>query len=226
MGDTMQTAPVSCVIAAYNAAAYIEQAVFSLVHQTRPPSEIILVDDGSTDGTAALAENAGGSILRVIRQDNAGVASARNVGLAEVSQPYVLFADADDISLENRISMCMHAFDSDPKVDAVFGNWQNFWIDDLAYEEQDMEITVPKGEQFSRSLCTGMLRTEVARANVKFDPSLSLSEVFWVVQLIKSGARIHDLGHKTYHRRIHHSNASRRKRPDDLFDMISALRKK
>ena len=86
-------APVSVVIPAYNVEAYLEGAIASVRAQTLQPAEIIVVDDGSQDGTRALATRLG---VRVIAQANAGCGAARNAGVAAATQPWVAFLDGDD----------------------------------------------------------------------------------------------------------------------------------
>lgn len=87
------TVPVAVIIPAYNAAPYIEVALRSVLQQTLPPQEILVVDDGSTDGTAGIAERLGAN---VIRQTQRGPAAARNRGIAASSAPLLAFLDADD----------------------------------------------------------------------------------------------------------------------------------
>ena len=226
MPETMPPAPVSCLITAYNAAPFIEEAVLSLVQQSRPPAEIIMVDDGSTDATAELAQKAGGALLRVIRQEHAGVAAGRNRGIAEVSQPFVLFMDADDISPPDRIAWSLAAFDEAPESDAVFGNWRNFWIDALAHEETSGRSHAPSGEQTSRYLCAGLYRVDLVRAVGAFDPTFMLSDVHWTSRAVKAAAVVGDFGRLAYLRRIHHTNISRTMTTDDTFELVRRLRGK
>lgn len=86
---------VSVVIPAFNAAAFVVEAVESVLSQTFRDLEIILVDDGSTDDTLARVATFSGSV-RTIRQVNSGVAAARNRGIDEAAGTYVAFLDADD----------------------------------------------------------------------------------------------------------------------------------
>jgi len=88
------SAEISVVIPAYNAEKYLEETIRSVQCQTFRNFEIIVVDDGSTDRTAEIAE-AGGA--RCIRQQNCGVSHARNRGVEEASGRYVAFLDADDL---------------------------------------------------------------------------------------------------------------------------------
>ncbi len=88
-----RTAPVAVVIPAHDAAQYLPVALDSLRQQTVVPVEVIVVDDGSTDATAAVAERLGATVLR---QDQSGPGAARNRGLQRATAEYVAFLDADD----------------------------------------------------------------------------------------------------------------------------------
>jgi glycosyltransferase involved in cell wall biosynthesis len=87
---------VSVVVPCYNGADYLEECLRSAVAQTHPPLEVIVVDDGSTDGSAALA-TALGAPIRVIRQENSGESVARNRAIDEARGEWVAFLDADDV---------------------------------------------------------------------------------------------------------------------------------
>jgi hypothetical protein len=107
---------VSVVITSYNYAAYLSAAVESIQAQTMAAEEIIIVDDGSTDNTEAIAlalADRSPETIRVIRQDNAGVAAARNVGVAAATSPYVVCLDADDMLAVEYLSVCSAALTTD-----------------------------------------------------------------------------------------------------------------
>lgn len=89
---------VSIIVPVYNAAPYLGQCVNSLLSQTHSDVEVLLIDDGSTDGTSELCDSfaSGDSRVRVVHQANEGVSSARNKGIGLVSGDYVMFVDADD----------------------------------------------------------------------------------------------------------------------------------
>ncbi|HBJ34691.1 MAG TPA: hypothetical protein DDZ51_08000 [Planctomycetaceae bacterium] len=92
---------ISVIIPAYNRAQLLPATLRSLIHQTVPADEIIVVDDGSTDGTAEVAESFGNPV-RVIRQANAGPGAARNRGFAESTGEFIHFFDSDDVASLNK----------------------------------------------------------------------------------------------------------------------------
>lgn len=87
---------ISVVIPFYNASEYIYRSVNSVLTQTYQNFELIIVDDGSTDGSGDIVKNIKDSRIRLIQQNNAGVGAARNRGINEAQGKYVAFLDADD----------------------------------------------------------------------------------------------------------------------------------
>jgi len=87
---------LSVVIALFNKAAYIKRTIESILWQTVLPQEIIIVDDGSTDGGGEIVESFQNPRIRLIRQKNQGVSVARNNGVKESKGELIAFLDADD----------------------------------------------------------------------------------------------------------------------------------
>ncbi|MFJ5026788.1 bifunctional polysaccharide deacetylase/glycosyltransferase family 2 protein [Streptomyces sp. NPDC088560] len=114
------TEPVSVIVPAYNESAGIEAAVRSLIASDHP-AEIIVVDDGSTDGTADLVESLRLPWVRVIRQENAGKPAALNTGLAAASCDLVVMVDGDTVFEPDTVRTLVQPF-ADPRVGAVSGN--------------------------------------------------------------------------------------------------------
>ena len=116
----MQTVQVSVIIPAYNASAYVGDALESVLVQTSSPAEIIVVDDGSSDDTAAIVRRRADRV-RLVSQANRGVAAARNVGVSVSSQPHVAFLDADDRWLPVKLERQLAAMDATPGCGVVYG---------------------------------------------------------------------------------------------------------
>jgi hypothetical protein len=89
---------LSAIVPTFNAGRFLGEAIASIRGQSRPPDEIIIVDDGSTDGTAELARSFGGAV-RYLKTDNIGPAATRNHGIRAATGDYVSFLDADDLWL-------------------------------------------------------------------------------------------------------------------------------
>jgi len=123
-------APVSVVIAVYDGEATIGDAIASVLVQTRPPLEIIVVDDGSNDGTPALLERLARAhpSVRTLRQDpNAGQAAALNRGVGEARGAHLAFLDADDVWMPDKLALQLALFDAEPDLDAVYGLARQRW---------------------------------------------------------------------------------------------------
>lgn len=117
---------VTVIVAAYNAANYLEETLHTILDQDYSPLELIVVDDGSTDETAAIAKSFGDRVHYCYQQNSGSCASPRNHGLAAAQGEYVTFFDADDLMLPGKISRQVNELEENP--DAVFCvvNYRNF----------------------------------------------------------------------------------------------------
>jgi glycosyltransferase involved in cell wall biosynthesis len=119
-------ATISVLIPTYNCGRFINEAVASVQAQTRAASEIIVVDDGSTDDTAQRIAELADPRIRYVRQPNAGVAAARNTGLALASGEYLAFLDADDRWRPTMLERQARLLDHDPAIVFAFTNFVRF----------------------------------------------------------------------------------------------------
>lgn len=119
----MATANISVIIPAYNAERFLAHSLRSCVEQTLSPMEIIVVDDGSTDGTLALAQEWAQKYpyIQVIHTENGGVCSARNEGLRAAKGDWITFLDADDEFFLNALETLTGYIDTDKDVGIVIG---------------------------------------------------------------------------------------------------------
>jgi glycosyltransferase involved in cell wall biosynthesis len=144
------------VIPAYNAEAHLAAALASVAEQTVQPSEVIVVDDGSSDRTAYVATNAG---ARVLQQSNLGPSAARNAGVAAAHAPWIAFLDADDTWYPHKLEAQW----------AALSRWP-----DLAFCITDYTLLQPGGTTVDASLKAdieyrAIERTAIDGDAVRFD---------------------------------------------------------
>ncbi|MFN0178291.1 MAG: glycosyltransferase [Gemmatimonadales bacterium] len=139
---------VSVVIPAFDAAETIEETLASLLAQTHADWEAIVVDDGSRDRTAAIAEEFArrDSRIRLVRQPNAGEAGARNTGIAAAAGDWLLFLDADDWISPDHLARMTGALAADPTLDAVHCRYARVAGNGVQIVESYLP---PEGDMFS-----------------------------------------------------------------------------
>jgi len=123
-GEAMSRS-VSVIIPVYNRRELITATVESALAQTIPPDEIIVVDDGSTDGTreviTALAQRH--PTIRLLFQENAGAGAARNRGIEAAASEWIAFLDSDDVWVPEKLANSFALVDRDPDIELVHTNW-------------------------------------------------------------------------------------------------------
>lgn len=112
---------VSIVIPAYNQAHYLGRAIQSALQQTHRALELIVVDDGSTDDTAAVAQGFADSRVRYVYQENRGLSAARNTGLRHASGQFVSYLDSDDQFLPHKLELLLAELERHPAAGLAAG---------------------------------------------------------------------------------------------------------
>jgi len=132
---TSFTENIAVVVPCFNAERYLAAALESIICQSLPPAEILVVDDGSSDGSCQVAERYAPRVRCVSRQ-NGGVSSARNVGISLTSAKYLLFLDADDLLLPDALETLALTLAAKPEAGVAFGFFEPF-------EEQTGKVLPP-----------------------------------------------------------------------------------
>jgi cellulose synthase/poly-beta-1,6-N-acetylglucosamine synthase-like glycosyltransferase len=114
---------LSVIIPVLNGARFLPECLQCLRQSTTPPLECIVVDDGSCDGSAAIAEAAGVAVFRT--QGHAGPGSARNIGAAHASGDILVFVDADVCVRPDTLDLLRARYEKDPSIDALFGSYDD-----------------------------------------------------------------------------------------------------
>src|SRR5262245_36771649 len=121
---------VSVVIPVYNGERYLAEAVRSVLDQEYRPLEVLVIDDGSTDGSGQVA-GAFGPEVQYHRREHAGLAATRNYGTTVARGELLAFNDADDIWVPGRLTRQAEALAGEPMLDGVFGRMEQFVSPDL-----------------------------------------------------------------------------------------------
>ena len=129
----MQPVKVSVIMPAYNRETYIRESIDSVLAQRFTDFELIVVDDGSTDATAAIVESYTDRRIRLIRQSNRGVSVARNTGLEAARGRFITFLDSDDLYYPDFLNTLFRLIRS-TKTDMVFCDFSE------SYQAEDMKI--------------------------------------------------------------------------------------
>ena len=131
-------ARISVLVPCYNAARYLAEALASVLEQQPSPDEVIVIDDGSTDGSTTIAESFGPPV-RCVRQEQTGAAAARNHGVSLASGELVAFLDADDIWPHGSLATRLALLDGDRELDMASGLVKQFISPELPDEIRERE---------------------------------------------------------------------------------------
>jgi glycosyltransferase involved in cell wall biosynthesis len=149
----MRAPSISVVVPAYNAEPYVAETLTAILSQTHAPEEVIVVDDGSTDGT--LAELARfRSDIKVLRQDNRGAADAHNTGFTRARGEYVARCDADDVWEPTKLERQVEAIRTDSQIDIGVGAAWVFGRDERWFADPP-GAGVLDGRTFARTMYRG-----------------------------------------------------------------------
>ena len=152
---------VSVMMPAYNAAPFIEEAIASALAQTYPDWELLVVDDGSTDATAALARRFDDPRIRVFSKESGGESSARNMALERGTGEFLAFLDADDAFEPDHLDGAVAFLRTHPDCDAVY-------TDGVHIDERGARLASLQSRR--RGPFQGRLYEEVVRASDVFGP--------------------------------------------------------
>ena len=207
---------------------YLTEALDGILGQTSPPGEVVVVDDGSQDGTPEILERYGRSI-RVLRQARAGQFAAMNRSIEASASPVLAFLDADDLFTPRSIELRLIRLNAEDDPDAVFGRTEQFVSPELTAEEAArlrFEAGPVRGELFQ----TMMIRRAAFERVGPLDTSLrTASNVDWISRARVAGILSVEIDEVVARRRLHTTNigitAARQKR-DDLLSVVRAHRRR
>lgn len=204
----------------YNAGQFIEQAVCSVLAQSYPNWELVVVDDGSMDDTPTRLAQFTDRRIRVLRQANAGEAAARNFALGAVSGELLAFLDADDAFLPEHLALTVDYLQAHPDLGGVYTD--GYHIDQQGERGQPLssrrrgpfqgwifEELVRASDVFGPPLCVVLRRKPVVVNDLRFDPQIVIGPDWDFFTRFSEFTRFGFLQQKTCLYRLHPSNISR-----------------
>ncbi len=207
----MTRAAVSAIVPVYEGERYLADAIRSILDQARPPDEVIVIDDGSTDGSAAIAEGFGPPV-RCERRPHGGIGAARTAGLALARGERIAFLDADDLWLPEKLDRQGAALDAEPAIDMVFGHVRQFLSPDLD-DGARRRFRCPPDPAPGYVAGAGLFRRSAFERVGPFETCWRVGEfVSWYRRAVDAGLRSALLPDLVLLRRIHATNTGIRER--------------
>jgi glycosyltransferase involved in cell wall biosynthesis len=202
---------VTCVVPALDAAPWIEETLRSILAQTHPPVEVIVVDGGSTDGTQELA-TALDDRIRVAHDPGQSPPASRNRGIREAEADFVAFLDADDLWHPEKLQRQLARFAQRHELDALATLVQNFWD-----EGHEAEAEHYREHRRMQPIPGYAMNTVLARRSAflhkvgLLNPSRRFSDgAEWFIRAREAGAEFELMDEVLAYHRLHGTNMSRR----------------
>lgn len=211
---------VSAVIVFRDAARYLDEAIVSVMAQSYRPLELVLVDDGSSDGSIDIAAGYADRAT-LVRQAPSGVGPARNAGVAAARGAAIAFCDADDLWEPGKIARQMAVLDGDPDAAVVLTMVEEFLSPDVA---PDVAAAAPVPGPRVGAIPSALLARRSAMERVgPFDDSRLGQWTDWYARLTESGLGIRVVDEVLVRRRVHDANLGVAAR-DDRRQYLIALK--
>lgn len=214
---------VSVVVAVRDGARYLGEALASILAQAPPIAELVVVDDGSTDGSAEVAHRAAPH-ARVLAQPPAGYAAAVNRGVAAARSPVLAFLDADDRWAEGSLAVRLRRLLATDAPDVTVGTTRNHLSPDLD-PAAAAGIRLHTRPFRAEVLAASLVRAEVFARVGPLDEALRTGSVIdWISRARLGGTTFAHVDDVVLHRRVHDANLGRRDQEGRNADLLRIVR--
>ena len=231
----------SIIIPVYNVKSYLEQCINSVLQQTFEDFEILLVDDGSTDGSSYLCDSfsQNDKRIRVIHKENGGLSSARNTGLKAAKGEYVLFLDSDDywtysgllsdaFRIINQTNADLIIFDYSSDLKKIDNKLSN---NELEYSFSKMN----KEEAFKMLICLNKIRSSacdkiykssiIKQDNFLFEEGVFSEDIDWTARVLIATKKINVIDRYAYYYRPNQNSITHNKQRKNIVDLAERIKK-
>ncbi len=214
---------VSVIVPVHDGERFVAEAVRSALAQDVRPLEVVVVDDGSTDGTAAVVAGLGAPEVVLVRQANAGHGAAKNAGVARSRGDVLAFLDADDVWLPGKLAAQLSVLEASPEVGLTVCRMRNV-VDPSAADRLSPAQAERLGGTPEAWLPSGLVvRRRAFEAIGPFDASLRIgNDTDWFARARAAGVRSAVVDQVLLERRIHAGNdtAAVADVHDDLLEVV------
>lgn len=199
---------ISIIIPLYNGKNYIESTINNLITQSLPPTQIIIIDDGSTDGAVEIVKKYPKIIYKY--QENKGPSAARNKGITIANTDLISFLDHDDIYPTNKLELLHNEFLKDAKLSAVIGAFQYYFTSEKAKQGY---TKIHEGNITNHCLLgAGLFKKELFSSIGLFDENVLLADDFdWYQRLYNSNKKVKKIDECCLLYRKHATNSTNNK---------------
>lgn len=206
---------VTTIMTVYNGEKYLREAIESVLKQSLPVDEFIVVDDGSTDSTLSILQNY--PQIKIIQKSNSGMWDSLNIAINKAKSKYITFCDADDLWHKDKLQEQISYINLNPEVDMVFGLCQQFKIDNMTGV-----ILFQDPQPGLVQLCM-LCRKDMFLEIGNFDTSIKAAFIYWFQQAKLKNYTSYIIPQVMAFRRIHETNLTR---GDDYKNDFTLLAKR
>lgn len=230
---------LSIIVPAYNTAKWLRNCVESLMFQDIDDYEVILLNDGSTDGTWQLMENLRAEYapkLRIVNKPNEGVRATRNQGIDMAYGKWIMFVDSDDEVVQYSLGRIIHQAETVEGCDWVFlgvATINGIAKTDMDYSKMDSNCASPAllaaktlDSTFSGPWSKLYRRDILIKNKIRFDPRIKMYEdAIFNMQYLKAVKKIVPISGIFYHYIVHPGSCSRKYHGEHIVDVVEHLRR-
>jgi len=213
---------VSVILPVLNGSQFLSTAIESVLRQSLPPGELLVVDGGSTDGSRAIAASYSG--VKLLSQSGTGLANAWNQGIRAATGTLIAFIESDDYWAVDKLERQCSCMNDRPHLDYVIGRVR-FFLEAGHAVPPGFKAGLLEGDQIGRIPGTLMVRRGVFDHVGLFDESLSIAaDVDWFARCKDAGVRWELLDHVFLNKRVHDENLSNNA-GENTRQLLSVLRR-